>query len=130
MKISWKKPWTVAFWILKSEKLEVEQEFPATSSSRFGPKGFWGWLAAPESESFKEEPVMQIRSSQYGKGGFWKWLIAREEFREEPEVPVNRPRFGDRTFLGWLVSTEGRPDPDSGSGEQDPSDRSGSCYGS
>jgi hypothetical protein len=112
MKISWKKPWTIAAWLFKPEKLEVEVESSPLSASRFGPKGFWGWLVAPEAESFQEEPVMEPALSQYGRSGFWKWLFAREKFTEEPEVPVNRPRFGSRTFLGWLVSPEGDPGPD------------------
>jgi hypothetical protein len=108
MKIFWKKPWTLIAWIIRSERFEAVDDPASISLSRFGPKGFWGWLFASEAELFEEEPVMEPGWSQFGKGGFWKWLLAPERFVEEPEITVHSPRFGRQTFLRWLFLPEGK----------------------
>ncbi|MDF1536450.1 MAG: hypothetical protein P1S46_08130 [bacterium] len=79
MKVTWKKPWTVIFWILSPDRYETE-----------------------------EGPGPEYRS-RFSEKGFWRWLFASEKFEEEPEIRLHKPRFGDRSFISWLFASEGKP---------------------
>jgi len=83
MQANWKKPWTILFWILSGDKFTPEEGPGPESASRFGPRGFWGWLFA--SEAFIEEPEIQLNKSRFGDRGFFSWLFGsdRRELLED-----------------------------------------------
>jgi hypothetical protein len=109
MKTTWKKPWTLLFWLLARDKFTPEGGAGPESISRFGPHGFWGWMLASEADSFREERLMEPEWSQFGPGGFWKWLFSSEKFEEEMEIIVHKPRFGESGFFSWLFGSD-RPE--------------------
>ena len=115
MKISWKKPWTLIAWILKSERFEAEEDPDPMTISRYEPFRFFRWFFGSEAEPFEEEPVMKPDWFPFGKNGFWKWLFAPERLMEEPVITVHSPRFGKQAFFCWLFSPEGKLGPEEGS---------------